>query len=122
MDPFGGLAVQDGGLGWPDGLPGGDGVPDDRVDRFGERGAGLVHRDVQQADRILAERFVVGVAGDGDILALPAYAPHPQPDDLVAAQPAEQPGQCQRPQQFDGVFAADRVGVDVAVLEVEAGP
>ena len=76
VDPFGGLAVAYGGLRWPDGLPGGDGVPHDRVDRFSERGAGLVHRDVQQADRILVQRLV-GVAGQGDVFALPADASDP---------------------------------------------
>ena len=41
------VPVEDGGLGRPDGLPGCDGLPQDRVDRFGEGGPGLVHRDVQ---------------------------------------------------------------------------
>ena len=89
MHPFAGLAVADGAAGGPDGLPGGDGLPQDRVYRLGESGAGLVHWDVQQADRVLAERFVVGAPGDGYVVALPAYAPDPQADDLVAAKPAK---------------------------------
>jgi hypothetical protein len=45
-DVLAGLAVQPRGLGGPQGLPGfdglPDGLPDDRVDGLGERGAGLV--------------------------------------------------------------------------------
>ena len=50
-----GLAVQPGWLGGAQRLPGLDGLPDDRVDGLGERGAGLVHGHVQQADGILGE-------------------------------------------------------------------
>ena len=53
---------------------------------------------------------------------LPAGAADAEPDDLVAAEPAEQPDQRQGAQQLDGVLAAGRAVVDVAVLEVEPGP
>src|SRR4029453_9813124 len=78
-------------------------------------------RDIEQTDRVVGQYLILG-AGNVDIVLLPANAPHPQPDDLVATQPAEQPGQHQGAEQFDRVFAANRVGVDVGVLEIEAGP
>ena len=53
---------------------------------------------------------------------MPAHAPDSQPDDLVAAESTEQPGKYQCSEQLDGMLAADRVGVDVAVLQVEARP
>jgi hypothetical protein len=84
VHPLTGLAVQDGGLGWPDRLPGGDSLPQQRVYRLGEGGAGLVHRDIEQADGVLGEYLILG-AGDVDVIVLPANAPDPQPDDLVAA-------------------------------------
>jgi len=43
------------------GLPGPDGLADDRVDGLGEGRAGLVDRDVEQADGVLGED-VGGVA------------------------------------------------------------
>jgi hypothetical protein len=45
-----GLAVQDGGLGGPHRLPGGDGLSQERVNGLGECGAGLVNGDIEQAD------------------------------------------------------------------------
>ena len=50
-----GLAVQPAGLGGAQRLPGVDGLPDDRVDGLGERGAGLVDGDVEEADGIVGE-------------------------------------------------------------------
>jgi hypothetical protein len=88
VHPLAGLAVEHGGLGWSEDLPGGDGLPQNRVDWFGERGSGLVHWDVEQADGVVREHLVC-VAWDGHVLTLPPYATDPQSDDLVAAQPAE---------------------------------
>jgi hypothetical protein len=79
-----GLAVQSFRLAGPQRLPRLDGLPDDRVDGLGERGAGLVHRHVEQADRVLGEDLA-RVAGDGQAGVLPADASDPQPGDLVAA-------------------------------------
>ena len=115
-----GLAVQAAGLGGPQRLPGLDGLPDDRVDGFGERGAGLVDRHVQQADGLIGQD-VGGVAGDGLAVVLPADAADPQPGDLVAAQAGEQPGQRDRPDQFHRVVGVGAAG-QVGGLQVEPGP
>jgi hypothetical protein len=50
-----GLAVQARWLGRPQGLPCLDGLARDRVDGLGERGAGLVHGNVQQADGVAGQ-------------------------------------------------------------------
>jgi hypothetical protein len=55
-----------------------------RVDRFGERGPGLVDGHVEQADGIFGED-VAGVAGDRCAVVLPTDAADPQPGDVVAA-------------------------------------
>jgi len=49
------LWVQPAGLAGAQGLPGVDGLADDRVDGLGERGAGLVDGDVEEADGIVGE-------------------------------------------------------------------
>ena len=59
-----GLAIGPCGLLGPQRLPGLDGLTDQGVDGLGEGGAGLVHRDVEQADGVLDED-VGGVTGDG---------------------------------------------------------
>ena len=64
VDALAGLAVQPLRLVGPQRLPGLDGLADDRVDGLGERGAGLVHGNVEQADRVLGEDLA-GVAGMG---------------------------------------------------------
>src|SRR5436190_23354905 len=63
MHVLAGLAVQHGGLGWSDRLPRRDGMAEERIDRLGERGAGLVDRDVEQTDRVLGQYLTLG---DGD--------------------------------------------------------
>ena len=68
-----------------------DGLAARWVDGLGEGGAGLVHRDVEQADSILDEDS--WSRRRGDAFLLPADAADAQPGDLVAAQPGEQPGQ-----------------------------
>ena len=50
VDELAGAAVGELRLGGADGLPGVEGLAQDRVDRLGERGAGLVGRHVQQAE------------------------------------------------------------------------
>jgi hypothetical protein len=62
-----------------------------------------------------------GVGRDGLAVVLPADAAGPQPDDLVAAQPGEQPGQGQCPDQLDRVVAARGRAGQVAGLDVQAG-
>ena len=63
VDLLAGLAVEHGGWVGRTRLPGLDGLAEERVDGFGERGAGLVHGHVEQADRVVGEH-VAGVAGD----------------------------------------------------------
>jgi hypothetical protein len=82
------LAVQTLGLGGTLGLPGLDDLTDDRVHGLGERGAGLVHGDVEQADGLIGE-YLAGVTGDGLPFVLPADAADPQPGQFIAAQPGE---------------------------------
>jgi hypothetical protein len=50
VDQLAGLGVGELGVRRPGLLPGLDRVADERVDRLGERGRGLVRRDVEQAD------------------------------------------------------------------------
>ena len=116
VDPLAGLAVEALGLVGPQRLPGLDGLADERVDGLGESGAGLVHRDVEQADRVFGED-VVGVAGDGLAVLLPADAADPQPGDLVAAQAGEQPGQGERADERQRVVAARRGARQVLGLQ-----
>ena len=101
VDVLAGLAVEHLRLGGPDGLPCLDGLAQQRVDGLGERGAGLVHGDVEQADRVAGEDLA-GVAGDRHAVVLPADAADPEPGDLVAALAAEQPGQRDGADQLHG--------------------
>lgn len=64
LDVLAGAAVGELRLVRADGLPGVDGLAEDRVDRHGEGGAGLVSRDVEQADRV-ARQYLLRVAGNG---------------------------------------------------------
>ena len=84
VDPLTGAPVQQPRLGRPGSLPGVEDLAEQRVNRLGERGAGLVRGDVEQADRV-ARQDLVGVAGDRGSLVLPADAAQPQAGDLVAA-------------------------------------
>ena len=101
-------------------LPRLDRLADQRVDGLGERGAGLVGGDIQQADGVPGEDFS-GVAGDRHTVVLPADAADPKPGDLVAALPGKQPGERDRAQQFHRV-GAGVAGGPVAGGEVEPGP
>jgi len=92
---FAGLAVQHRRLVGSDRLPGLDRLADERVDRFRERRAGLMGRDVEQADRVAGENLG-GVAGDRYPVMLPADAADAEPRDLIAALPSEEPGQRDR--------------------------
>ena len=117
---LGGLAVEHLRLGRADLLPGLDGLAHQRVDGFGERAAGLVGGDVEQADGIAGQDMVV-VAADAGAVVLPADAAEAEAGDLVAALAAEQPG------ERDGADQLKRVGPPVRgqkVLrgEVQAGP
>jgi hypothetical protein len=93
MSTCAGAAVGELRLGGAQGLPGIECLAEDRVDRLREGGPGLVGRHVQQADRV-AGQDLPGVPGDSGAVVLPPDAAHPQPRDLVAALPGEQPGQC----------------------------
>jgi hypothetical protein len=121
FDVFAGFGVEALGLGGPQGLPGFDGLADDRVDGLGESGVGLVDRDVEQADGLLGQDLAGG-AVDGLSLVLPADAADPQPGDLIAPQAGEQPGQCERADQLEGVVAAGGGAGEIRGLEVEPGP
>ena len=90
-----GLVVGHLRLRGPHGLPCLDGLAQQRVDRLGERGAGLVRGDVEQADGVAGE-YPGGVAGDGHPVVLPSDASHAQTGDLVAALAGEQPGEGDR--------------------------
>ena len=99
-------------------LPGVDGLADERVHRLGERGAGLVGRDVEQADGVPAGRLCSGHAG----ICLPSDASKPEAADLVRAEAGKEPGQRESAKQFDGVEGtppSDRVVLGVGV---ESGP
>ena len=114
-------AVGERRLGGPGGLPGVDGLAEDRVDRFGERGAGLVGGHVAQTDGITGQD-IGGVAGDRSAVVLPADAADAQPGDLVAALAGEQPGQGDRADQLERVVRAGLRGRQVAGGQVEPGP
>lgn len=95
-----------------DSLPRVDRLADERIDGLGERGAGFVGRHVEQAD-------AVGAIG----ARLPADAPDPQPDDLIAAQAPKQPRHGQGPDEFDGVAIAGVAAChEICVGEVEPRP
>jgi hypothetical protein len=116
-----GAAVGEPRLGGADGLPGVQGLAEDLVDGLGERGAGLVRGHVQQADRV-AGQDLVGVARDRGAVVLPADAAHPEAGDLVAALAGEQPGQRDRPHQFQRV-EVPRLGLrEVGGLQVQPSP
>ena len=66
-------------------MPGLDGLAQQRIDGFGERGSGLVDGDVEQADGVVGED-VGRVGAHRRAVVLPADASDPQPGDLVAAQ------------------------------------
>ena len=60
--------------------------------------------------------------GDRGAVVLPADAAHPQPGDLVAALAGEQPGQGDRPHQFQRVEVPGLGLREVAGLQVQPGP
>lgn len=92
VDPLAGGAVGELRLVGAGGLPGVDGLAEDQVDRLGEGGAGLVGRDVEQADRV-AGQDLLRVAGDGCPVVPPARtrSSGPAPYTLTAAVLAEAP-------------------------------
>jgi hypothetical protein len=73
VDAFVGAPVGERRLSGADGLPGVDGLAEDRVDGLGEGGAGLVGGHVEQADGV-AGQDVRGVSGDWGAVVLPADA------------------------------------------------
>ena len=121
VDVFAGFAVDRGQLCGSRGLPGLDGLPEQRIDGFGERGPGLVHGHVDQADGV-GDRHVAGVGGDRCAVVLPAHAADPQPGQFVAAQAAEQPGECDRADQRHRVVGVGGVGGQVVGFDVQPGP
>ncbi|UKZ03858.1 hypothetical protein BOQ63_007240 (plasmid) [Streptomyces viridifaciens] len=84
VDALAGAAVGELRLIRADGLPGIDGLAEDRVDWFGEGGAGLVGWDVEETDG-LAGQDLLGVTGDGGAVVLQRVQAHPQSGNLVAA-------------------------------------
>jgi hypothetical protein len=120
VDTLAGLAVEHPGLLGADGLPGFDGFSQQWVDGFGEGCAGLLSGHVEQADGVTGEDFG-GVSGDRHSVVLPADAAHAQAGDLVAAQPAEQPGHRHSPDKLHRVAQAVGVDGEVFGLDVEAG-
>jgi hypothetical protein len=86
VDSLACAAVEKLRLGGAHRLPDVEGLAEDRVDRLGERGAGLVRRNIEQADRI-THQDLIGVTGEGFVVVLPANAADPQAGDLVAALP-----------------------------------
>jgi hypothetical protein len=121
VDELAGAAAGELRLGGAGGLPGVEGLAQDRAGRLGERGAGLVGRHVQQADRV-AGQDLLRVAGDLGAVVLPADAARPQPGDLVAALPGEQPGQRDRADQFQRVEVPGLGLREVVFREVQPGP
>ncbi|UZG60300.1 hypothetical protein [Rhodococcus opacus] len=121
VDSLAGAAVVKLRLGGAHRVPGVEGLAEDRVDRLGERGAGLVRGDIEQADRV-TRQDPIGVAGDGGVVVLPADAADPQAGDLVAAQSGEQPGQCDRVDEFERVEVPGLCLGEIGLLEVQSRP
>ena len=67
-----------------------DGLTDNTIYRLGESGAGLVDRNIEQANGVGRQHAIC--AGNGDILLLPTYAAYAQTNDLVTAKASKQPG------------------------------
>ena len=105
VDSLACAAVEKLRLGGAHRLPDVGSLAENRVDRLGERGAGLVRRNIEQADRI-THQDLIGVAGEGFVVVLPANAADPQAGDLVAALPGEQPGQRDCANQFEWIEVA----------------
>ncbi len=70
----------------PDGFPGGDGAPDERIDRLGEGGTGFVRRHLEQADGRLGG-CLLPLLRTARLRRLPADAPQAQARNFIAAQP-----------------------------------
>jgi hypothetical protein len=80
-----------------------------------------VGRNIQQTDGIADEHLGV-ITADRLAVVLPADAAPPQAGDLVAALPAEQPGQGDRADQFDRVEEPGTVHRQVSSLQVQPRP
>ncbi len=121
VDELAGATVGEPRLGGAGGLPGIEGLAQDRVDRLGERGAGLVGRHVQQTDRVTGQDLI-RVTRDLGAVVLPADTAHPQAGDLITALPGEQPGQRDRTDQFERVEVPGLGLRQVVFREVQPGP
>lgn len=108
VDVLGGLAIEHGRLLGADGLPGFDGLAEERIDGLGEGGARLVGGDIEQADRVTCQGLA-GVAGDRHAVVLPADATDAEPGDLVTALTGKEPGQRDGPDQLDRVGRGDKI-------------
>ena len=95
VDELARLAILEPRLWRPDRFPPLDRVADGAVDRFGERGAGLVRRHVQQTYALVTVLAVV--------LVLPADRADGQPEDLIDTQPGEQPEQRDRADELERI-------------------
>jgi hypothetical protein len=104
-----------------DGLPGIDGLAEDRVDRLGEGGAGFVGRDVEETHSV-AGQDLLGVTGDRGAVVLPTDAAHPQSGDPVAALSGELSGQCDRADQLEGVELPDLGLWEIRSFQVQTRP
>jgi hypothetical protein len=109
-------------------LPCGNGLADERVDRFRVGRSGFIRRYIEQTCRIFANH--VRRCGRGTRRAsLPPDASDAQPHQLVAAESSKQPGECQgsnkrewihRPRVFRS-FEPPDLG-HILLLEVHASP
>ncbi|MFE0514157.1 hypothetical protein [Streptomyces sp. NPDC058964] len=97
------------------------GLAKERVDGLGERGAGLVGGDVEQADRV-ARQDLPEVACDGGPVVLAADASQPKAGDLVTALAAEQPGQRDRANQLQRIEQPRPVLRKICGRQIQSGP
>ncbi|MEU6210819.1 hypothetical protein ABZ891_12985, partial [Streptomyces sp. NPDC047023] len=78
-------------------------------------------RDIEETDGV-AGKDLLGVTGDGGAVVLPTDAAHPQSGDLIAALSGEQPGQCDRSDQFEGAELAGLGLRKICSFQVQARP
>ena len=89
IDEFASLPIREFCTLWPHLLPCGDGFSHNPINWFGERGGGLVDRNIKQANGISGQASPVPAQSR---LLLPTNAADPQTNDFVAAKAGEEPG------------------------------
>ncbi len=90
-------------------FPGRNRLPNEGINRLGEGRAGLVRGDIEQADRLFGG-LLRGLPHDFHLFALPPDTSQSQARQLIAAQAGEEPGDGQRPHEFEGIELPARVG------------